>query len=538
MSLLKAGWPYAAAICSGLLATLCFPPYNQAWLAWICLAPLLAALWYGIPANSSYVGLRAFALGYLFGLVHFYTVFHWISTVTVLGWIIFIPYLAIYPAAWAWFASLLGNPSHPATSNSPVPLCNSWHNLLLAAQLALAWIGLEWLRGWMFTGFGWNQLGVSMHQQLLLIQVAELAGVAAVSFKIVMANVIAVLTVARLLLETSSGKVRPHYDFNLTVALVVASFIFGISTIDRQPEESQTLRIAAVQPDIPQNQSWSPQFQAAVDSKLDRLTDAALAANPDLLIWPEASTPLPVLSSRSTYARIRAIVDQLPPHSVFLLGSLDYTDQGDFNAAMFFTGNPDETSFYYKLHLVPFGEYIPFRTSFPLFAWVVGDLVPHDFNAGNKPVVFRMPENQLKLAPLICFEDSLDRLVRKFMPLQPHVLVNLTNDGWFLESAASKQHLANAIFRCVEFRRPMLRCANNGVTACIDSSGRVTHILSDEQGSTFIDGVLVASLEIPLDTYNTPFTATGNILPVTALALTILLVATRIFPGILKVKRR
>ncbi len=505
------------------MATLCFPPFNQAWLAWICLTPLLAALWYSKDKGSTISGGKAILLGYLFGLAHFYTVFHWITTVTIIGWLAFIPYLALYPAVWAWFVQLAGNPLQTNATDSQPLLLNSRHNLLLALKLAAAWISLEWIRGWLFSGFGWNQLGVAMHQQLLLIQVADLAGVAIISLKIVMANVIVVLTVARLIKEANSGRVRPHYDFNITVALIVFSFMYGINTIDRQPDETSTLKVAAVQPDIPQNQRWDPQFQMTIDRKLDALTDAALAAEPDLLLWPEASTPMPVLSSQATYDRIRRIVERLPDGSAFLLGSLDYTSNGDYNAAMFFTGNPDDTKFYYKLHLVPFGEFIPFRTSFPLFAWIVGDLVPHDFQSGEAPVVFQMPAKQVRMAPLICFEDTLDRLVAEFIPLQPNLLVNLTNDGWFLTSPASAQHLANAVFRTVEFRRPLLRCANNGITACVDSSGRITHILTDETGSTFMDGILIASLDIPVYPQRTVYSFIGNILPATALVATLIL---------------
>jgi len=154
---------------------------------------------------------------------------------------------------------------------------------------------------------------------------------------------------------------------------------------------------------------------------------------------------------------------------------------------------------YRKVHLVPFGEYIPLRHSFPLFAAVASKWVPGDFDAGGDYTVFRLTNSDVRVAPLICFEDTVGDLARQFVLKGANLLVDVTNDAWFLRSAGSRQHLANAIFRCVETRRPMVRAANTGVTCFVNEFGRVTQMLQDETGSTFTEGVLTGEIKVPTE---------------------------------------
>ncbi|MFY8215450.1 MAG: apolipoprotein N-acyltransferase, partial [Chthoniobacterales bacterium] len=137
-----------------------------------------------------------------------------------------------------------------------------------------------------------------------------------------------------------------------------------------------------------------------------------------------------------------------------------------------------------------------------------------DFDAGVEPAVLDLSRVPLRIAPLICFEDTLGELTRKFVARGAQLLVVLTNDGWFRESAGSRQHLANSIFRCVENRRPMVRAANTGVTAFIDPLGRVTEQLESEDGNTFIEGFLSGTIEVPTTPALTFYTRHGEIFSV------------------------
>jgi len=175
------------------------------------------------------------------------------------------------------------------------------------------------------------------------------------------------------------------------------------------------------------------------------------------------------------------------------------------------SGGTQQMQIYRKIHLVPFGEYIPLRRSFPLFAAVAGKWVAGDFDFGKDYTVFRLTKNDVLVASLICFEDTIGDLTRRFVLNGANLLVNVTNDGWFLHSAASHQHLDNAIFRCVETRRPMVRAANTGVTCFVNEFGRVTQILQDNAGGTFTEGVLTGEVNVPQDRQLTFYVRYGEL---------------------------
>ena len=505
-------WPWLAAIVSGLLCTGCFPPFNEGWLCWFALTPLIAAIWFG--ENPRECWWRDPLLGYLAGLIFFWTVFSWLITVTALGWFLLQFYMSIYFALWAWFCGLLrpreksGAPPRDkwtemlaragkaaeVTPNSP--WLKSSNNLRLAFLLACAWATQEWLRGWLFSGWGWNGLGVALHRNWPLIQIAEFTGVAGVSFVVAFANVIALATVQRFVLEARTHRMRPHYDLTLTMTAIVGLLAFGVHAA-QNPSPKKPLRVAAVQANIPQKQKFDRQFTGAIFDKFTRLSAIALQTNPqpDLLIWPESSMPGPVLEDEETY---RFVIEfSAATKTDLLLGAIDEEDVHAYNAALLISESGRHVQLYRKLHLVPFGEYIPGRHWVPLLARIVGDQVPGDFDPGRDYTVFRLTNSEVQVAPLICFEDTIGELTRQFVFKGANLLANVTNDGWFLHSAGSEQHLANAVFRCIETRRPMVRAANTGVTCFVNEFGRVTQALRDETGSTFAEGVLTGGIDVP-----------------------------------------
>jgi len=523
-------WPWLAAICSGLLYTGCFAPFNLTWLCWIALIPLIAAIWFSGEA-SRYSWLRNLALGYVAGLVFFWTALSWLTTVTVLGWFVLQFYMAIYFALWAWFCGLL-RPREKKESgaskwdqmlaqarSAAPPLRSPWtksaNNLVLAFLLAAAWTTQEWLRGWVFSGWGWNGLGVALHGNWPLIQIAEFTGIAGLSFMVAFANVILLTTVRRLILEASTHTTRPHFDLTLTMAAIVGVLTFGLRAGQVSPA-TKPLRIAAVQSNVPQHQKFDPQFTIKIFDEFQRLSEIALRSNPppDLLIWPESSMPGPVLAEQESNKFVMDLAASA--ESDLLLGTIDEDNLGVYNAALLISDGGERVQVYRKVHLVPFGEYVPGRHSVPLLARIVGDQVPGDFKPGNEFTVLSLTNSDVQVAPLICFEDTIGELARRFvLPSETspgaNLLVDITNDGWFLRSAGSHQHLANAIFRCVETRRPMVRAANTGVTCFINEFGRVTQVLRDDTGSTFTEGVLTGEINVPTEHELTFYTRHGEL---------------------------
>ena len=562
-------WPWLAALGSGVLLVLCLAPWDQEWLCWLALTPLVAAVWFapeppppreatgGLPVSRlrrirarlarwrRRRGVRCFLLGYLCGLVYIWGAFYWLRTVTVPGWVILGPYMACYPAVWCVFVGALASPG-PATSPTsgwrdaprttgglfvwnPPPasgsrLLRSRWNLWFAFLAACSWVGLEWVRGWMFSGFGWNDLGIALHGNLPFIQIAEYTGVGGLSFLAVLVNVIAVATVARFVLEVRAHRVRPHFDFTLTVAVLMLVFAFGVRTLRRshaeitQPGASIPLRVAAIQAGIPQDEKWNPERAERIVQTYDELSATALGTRPQLLLWPEAATPYGMFDSRGrTMENISKVVRAGGCNLLF--GTLDYDfgpdgqAQADYNAAMMVAPGSTHAQIYRKIHLVPYGEYVPYRKEFPPLAWIVGDQVPGDFAFGTDPAVFETVDPAVRVAPLICFEDTIGELARRPVLGGAQMLVNVTNDAWFQRTAASRQHLHEAVFRTVENRRPLVRCANTGVTAFIDRDGLITPqtILLPDDRTVFGQGILAGVVDVPTTGELTFYTRHGEV---------------------------
>ncbi|MBA2586928.1 MAG: apolipoprotein N-acyltransferase [Chthoniobacterales bacterium] len=504
-------WPWLAAITTGLLCTGCCAPFDFWWLGWIALTPLLAAVWFS-GQNSKRRWLRDLVLGYVAGATFFWTVFSWLTTVTTSGWILVGAYMGVYFALWTWFCGRLRPamrapiaPARAATrwsadaGNSPEarsPWLRSTNNLGLAFLLASVWVTQESLRGIVFSGWGWNTLGTTLHAQWPLIQIADITGVPGLSFLVAFANVIAITTARRFVLESQTGVTRPHYDFTFTLLLIVAAASYGIRAV-RIPAEGESIRVAAVQSNIPREQKFSREFAQRIFDQFTRLSEYALHAQdrPDLLIWPESSMPGPVLQDEDSY---RFVMDfSAAAKTDLLLGAIDQDGARVYNAALLVSEAGKRVQLYRKIHLVPFGEYIPGRHTIPFLAQVVGDQVPDDFAVGTEFTLFHLTNDKVQVAPLICFEDTIGDLTRQFVRGGANLLVNVTNDGWFLRSAGSKQHLANAVFRCVETRRPMVRAANTGVTCFVNEWGRLTQVLLDDAGNQFTEGVLSGVIRVP-----------------------------------------
>ena len=501
-------WPGLAAASSGALLALAFAPWDITPLVWVALTPLICAVWFS-PSN----GWRAARLGYVAGLVFFAAAFYWLGALGALFQqpllyglpLLLALYMALYFAFWTWFLHRVLAP-RPEQRLFP----NSATNLVTGALAACAWIVHEWVRGWMFSGFGWNSLAVALHRDLPMIQIAEFTGVAGPSWLVAFVNVMAVIIVRRILGEFGPEFLkRIRWEFSLSVALVVCVFGYGIRALLDKPPESTLLRVTALQPNIPQKEKFSPDSEDHILDEVGQLTELALAANePDLLLWPESATPRGMYADDLNY---QFVMDHAARGDfAFLLGSVE-DDPGNgatYNTAKLLTARGQQVATYRKMHLVPYGEYLPMR---PLLEPIVGGLVPGDFAAGTEPVVFELPKPRVRIAALICFEDTLGDLTRRFVARGAQLLVNITNDGWFLNTAGAEQHLNNAIFRAIENRRPLVRCANTGITCSIDRAGRI-----DRTGRTalwiapFARGFAARPIAVPAQPALTFYTRHGE----------------------------
>ena len=531
---------FLAALASGLLVAVLFPPFRMSLLAWVAMVPVIAALW---SVTGKRAGWKGFALGWTGGMMSCSIQFHWVAEVSWLGALLLPAYLACYWGLFGAFAATVGNPWR----NRDIPIANEnpgyARSLRVAFCLGAVWAGLEWLRGWMFTGFGWNGMGVAFRETLVMAQSADLLGVAGLSLILVFFQAVMVQAAVRYIGQSGADKRRLPVDLVLAVSLVALLAGYGIARIGLERRaECVRLKTLLVQINIPQDASQ--QLWSALDVHMAYEADTlkALAGLgktvdgrtppgwPDWVMWPETALTGRILraedgtwgswrENQETIARVR---EAGPFQLIYGVTEQEADACGDGLLAIKPGGHiwnsiavmspADALQTYRKHHLVIFGETIPYADSLPWLAQIYQQQSGVEYGGSFTPGVsfdpLQIPTadgTMIGAIPTVCFEDSVGRLTRKFARPGPQVIVNVTNDGWFRESAAADQHFAYARFRAIELRRPLLRCANTGVSAAVDTTGSTAHpdtgkpqILVGSDGNHFVRGSLLTETKVPL----------------------------------------
>ena len=466
--------PSAARTCgrwtalSVFFLILSFPPFDVGEAAWIALVPWLIALEELTPR-------QAFWVSYLIGALFFGGTVWWIAYVTIPGLILLVAYLALYFAAWGWFARRLQADG------------SSWKMIL---ALPGAWASLEFIRSILLSGFGWNLLAHTQWKHLAVIQIADLTGVYGVSFLVVLVNAAVYAAFSR-----ASSVRRAILAAIVATACVAAACIYGtvrLAEIEHSPAPSPQFRVAVVQGNIPQTEKWSDVFQETIWQRYEGLTLEAAKRKPDIILWPETSVP-DYLDSIRAFDRVRRVAQEAA--RPLLIGAPIGETESDriFNGAAFFAADGTLLGRYDKMHLVPFGEYLPLT---PVLGWLRRFVLMGDFSPGKDLTVFRQPLSTEKPIPpfsvLICFEDLFPGLTRSFARQGARWLVVITNDAWFRRSAASIQHLQASVFRAVEERMWVVRAANSGFSGFVAPTGRV--LPKPEQVRLFRGGTAAAAI--------------------------------------------
>lgn len=492
-------------VLSGAMLALAFPPFDGFQLGWVGLIPLLWAVERVPPAE-------AFRRGYLAGLVFFGMTVWWVGHVTIPGAVTLVILLALYFGAAGWWLREVGafffRDSHD----------RALRNLGAAVVAAAGWVVLEWTRTrFIMGGFGWNGLGVSQYRAAALMQFVSITGGYGASALLVIINVIFYVTVRRWLAHLRAGQPVRRLSWELYVVMVTVCLLFltGARTIaQRDQTPAHPLRVLMVQANIPQSLKFVPGQAEMILNRHRDLTLTGATSQPDLIIWPETALPHPMRYHPASYELATGIA--ITTGTYLLTGTIDYRPGSQppeaYNAAILLGPDGTTRQIYHKIHLVPFGEYVPFQR------WTGGllKLIGPDgydvtegfgFHRGRDWTVFTLWEPvELRFASVICFEDTVPHLYRQFARQGVHFLVNLTNDAWFRESPAAVQHLANAVFRAIETRRPLLRATNNGVTSIVDQCGVVRAELAP-----FTEGVLTAQINIPREPPTTFYMRYGDV---------------------------
>jgi apolipoprotein N-acyltransferase len=472
-------WPVRLillAATTGILLPYCFPRYDLGLLAWVALIPLHIAL-DGLSRRT-----QAFWLGWLAGIISATGIMSWVVTamntygkvpvVFSYGIMLLLTaylglYVALYSAGVVWFRMLVPR-----------------YGLFAAPCL---WVTLELLRTYLFSGLPWSLLGYSQYRQLDLIQIADHLGVYGVSFLIVLTNV--ALAELYLWLSPLFRGFRPArlpWELVTTAAMLVGlSWAYSTSLIASEGIErpKAVLRVGVVQPNIDQAVKWNQAYRDETLRRYDRLTES-FGYGTDLVVWPEAATPF--IYEREPVYQLQLVAMANRASAPLLFGSPAVRFDADrkpflLNSAYLLSPDGQLLGRYDKQHLVPFGEYIPLKSSLLFFLEKLVEGIG-DFQAGPGPTILSFqlkgsdgggPARRVKLGVVICYEVIFPDLVRRMPIGGAEFLVTITNDAWFGDSSAPYQHFSMVVFRSVENHLAFARAANTGISGFIDPFGRI-----------------------------------------------------------------
>lgn len=425
---------------SALLFSLAYPPLPLGFMAYLCLVPLLITLENKSPWS-------AFKIGYIFGLISNSLLLFWVGWATVGGTAAAIILLCLYTAILCWLYGLLQR---------------RWKEGAIFF-LPFMWVAMEYVRSLTQMSFPWLNLAYTQTYYLKLIQYASLWGNYAVTFWILWLNLIVYFLI----------RYRKRWKVALSLfgILMILPYTYG-SWVMSQDVEGERIKIALLQGNMAPEVKWD---QELLDFNVRTYIDMSKRAaqdTVDFIIWPETAAPCHLASESLYLSLVQETCNEL--NVPLLVGANDYqvSSEGElryYNSAFLFTPRGGYPRVYNKINLVPFSEKLPFDE-------VLGisdrfQFGQSDFSNGEDLTIFEIPKG--RFATLICFESVYPGLVRDFANRGAEFLVNITNDGWFGKTHGPFQHAQIAVFRAIENRIAIARCANTGVSMFVDPYGRV-----------------------------------------------------------------
>src|SRR5262245_4098423 len=539
---------FLPAILSGLILYACYFPIAAGFLAWVALVPLLSL----VRANAR--PRRIYFAAFVGGLVCYLPAIQWMRVAhpaMYVSWLVLAVYCSLALVAAVWLVRRLDRVNCPLWLSVP-----------------LVWVSVEYFRShfptgftWMENfgirtpiGFGWYMLGHTQHDWIGLIQSADLSGVYGLTFLVAMVNAVAWTAVERSAAVRSWLRLPDRMPAPwllgpiVAASLLVTAVVYGYARLDHEPFDVGP-QVALIQGNLPQDvkNEHGDEMKTHFYSLADQAARPPKGQpKPDLVIWPETSylAPwldiVPSVDVAKTEERIRrarnisrnAVRDDMllgwensnvgwQTTSLFGLNSLEWEAEDrvwKYNSALLVDAHGNPVARYDKIHLVPFGEYVPMRQTFPFLRI----FTPYETDYSCKPGEHwtRFPltvgERTYHFACLICYEDSDATLARQYVrPGAEGIdfLVNISNDGWFRGPAEHEQNLAVSRFRAVETRRSVVRAVNMGISAIIDPDGRVVALPGETWAtSKKVEGIVRGP--VPIDTRTTLYARFGDWLPV------------------------
>jgi len=499
--ILKEPRPLLLSVLSGIVLVLIFPRFNIELMAWFAFIPLFSAIEGKTPQRAALSGFITGMVFYVWGLCWInntlidYGNLPLITSFIVLG--LLSAYLSIYTALFCYLIKRV---------------CKENRNLFFLFAPA-CWTALEYLRSTHSEyGFSWLGLGYSQFKSLPVIQMAEITGVYGVSWLIMLVN-------TGLYLAWKSWKSGPGTNMGvrfLSVTILVLALWVGYGGVAKnRAAKTPSLTVALIQGNVEQFMKWNPAYQNVVMGKYRDLTLKAAQSKPQLIVWPETAMPFYYNQHAVGTKFIQDLAREA--QAPILFGSPFREIRGrdiiHYNSAYLVSETGDTKNRYDKMHLVPFGEFVPFRELL-FFVEKLVEMVG-DFGRGQEATLFDI--GGLKAGVSICYEMIFPDLMRQAVKNGAHFLINITNDAWFGKSSASYQHISMGALRAVENRVPIVRAANTGISGTITANGT----LRDET-ELFVEAAQITKIA-PRQGSLTFYSAYGDVFSWLCLAVTFFL---------------
>ncbi|KAB2836179.1 MAG: apolipoprotein N-acyltransferase [Candidatus Brocadia sp.] len=452
-----------------LLLCLSFPPADLCYLAWIACIPWFIL----IVTEEKYICLYSLGIGIVFFVIQIL----WMRHIAIIAWVLLSLYCAAYFLVFAFCTRFI-------ISKLKLPF---------VVVVPSIWTALEFIRSFLMSGFPWFFIGHTQYRYLPIIQIADIAGVYGISFITIMVNA----AIADLLIRSFTSQRRAFFRLTcmLPLALAAISMLYGSYWLRHfHPEEGPV--VCMIQGNIPQDLKFesTEEDEIRILKKYTDLSMSMKGTSIDLLVWPETMMPGILNINPELTGRKIDLLSQLTATSLaqelntnLLLGGIALTFSGKeqvyFNSGYYYNRKGSLLNRYDKIHLVLFGEFTPLKTYFPFLA----KLVPYEIGLthGHERTIFSLDTLQngsFTFGASICYEDTVPSLIRKFRKDGVDFMLNITNDGWFRDSAELDQHLAIMVFRSVENRISMARAANTGISSFVAPDGAIYDRLSDSTG--------------------------------------------------------
>lgn len=438
------------AVGSGILLALAFPKFELFYLVFVALVPLFLVL-------RGERGLRAFGLGFITGFLYYLISLFWISNAmrnySNLG---FVPSVLVVLLLVCFLAALVG------VFANMVSLCRLGGTSIILVPMF--WVAMELVKAKVISGFPWNDLYWALYRQTRLIQIADILGGDGISFGIVLVNWLAFLLLAKLL----RGPVKLGY-FRLVAGLclvfAVAWAYGGIRLAFLRPA-TRTIKMAIIQPNIPQAMKLSGHFRGQILKVYEQQAAEPQLKGIKVAVLPEAAMGDTYNTSPTSQAWVERTFSERGCTALF--GSLA-RDDGRYMNSAFVVEPSGRTSRYDKVHLVPFGEYVPY----PSLLSFVEALAGYEGSLTEGHALHVLPLRDIKVGVPICYEIIFPEVSREFANAGADLICTLSNDAWFGRTSGPYQHFAAAVFRAIENRVPVLRCANSGISGLVDATGTI-----------------------------------------------------------------